>query len=386
MFLKLLERHIRTGILHLHLPGRDYTFGHHGVEAHWYIHDESTIARIARDWEFELGETYMQGAWNAGVTGLHALLEVLRSNFAVQQPARWLRSLGTMLQQWNRIANSYRNVAAHYDVPEAVFRRFLDREMFYSCAYFADPHYTIDDAQQHKARHIAAKLLVHPGHHILDIGCGWGSMAFHLATHYDCHVTGITLSREQLAVALREKQKRGLHNVDFELCDYREHKGSYDRIVSIGMFEHVGRPYHATYFNKVNELLKADGVALIHTIGRTGAPGMTNRWIHRHIFPGGSTPALSELATAVETSRLRATDIEVWRLHYADTLHHWYERFQQHRDEIAGLMQEEFCRMWEFYLAVCEAAFRASDLVVYQYQLAKHHGVVPTTRDYLYRS
>ncbi|MES2603578.1 MAG: cyclopropane-fatty-acyl-phospholipid synthase family protein [Pseudomonadota bacterium] len=385
MFLKLLEQHIRTGTLHLHLPGRDYTFGREGPEAHWYIQDESAIGRIARDWEYEMGETYMQGAWNAGTTGLHALLEVLRSNFAVQQPARWMRALGGAVQQWNRVANSYRNVAAHYDVPEPVFRRFLDQEMFYSCAYFAEPTYSIDEAQQAKARHIAGKLLVRPGDHILDIGCGWGSMAFHLASNYDCKVTGITLSREQLAVALREKEKRGLHNVNFELCDYREHKGSYDRVVSIGMFEHVGRPYHATYFRKVNELLKPDGAALIHTIGRTGSPGLTNRWIHRYIFPGGSTPSLSELAPAIEASKLRTTDVEVWRLHYAETLHHWYERFQQHRGDIADLMQEEFCRMWEFYLASCEAAFRASDLVVYQMQLAKRHGVVPITRDYLYR-
>ena len=385
MLLKLLETHIRQGVLHLHLPSRDYTFGHAGTEAHWHIVDESVIPRIVRDWEFELGETYMQGGWHAGSTGLHALLEVLRSNFAVQQPSRWVRGVARLLQQWNRVADSYRNVATHYDVPEPVFRRFLDSEMFYSCAYFAEPGITIDAAQQAKARHIAGKLLVKPGDRILDIGCGWGSMAFHLASHYDCHVTGITLSREQLAVAQREQQRRGLANVSFELCDYRQHNGEYDRIVSIGMFEHVGRPYHATYFRKVNELLKPDGVALIHTIGRTGAPGVTNRWIRRHIFPGGSTPALSELATAIEAGGLRTTDIEVWRLHYAETLHAWSERFQQHRGDIAALMQEEFCRMWEFYLAACEAAFRFSDLVVYQLQLAKRHGVVPVTRDYLYR-
>ena len=385
MFVKLLEKHIKTGILHLHLPGGDYTFGKSGTEAHWHFTDQSALVRIARDWEFELGKTYMEGAWHAGTTGIHALLAILRSNFAVIEPGFGLRTLARLLQQWNRVTNSYRNVSHHYDVPEQVFRRFLDQEMFYSCAYFPQDDMDIDAAQQAKARHIAAKLLVRPGDRILDIGCGWGSMVFHLATHFDCEVTGITLSREQLAVAEREKHRRGLSNVRFELADYREHKGRYDRIVSIGMFEHVGRPFHRTYFKKVHELLKQDGVALVHTIGRTGPPGVTNRWIREFIFPGGSTPALSELATAVEGTGLQSVDIEVWRLHYANTLQQWFQRFQTHRHDIAGLMQEEFCRMWEFYLAVCEAAFRYSDLVVFQLQLCKQHGPVPVTREYLYK-
>jgi cyclopropane-fatty-acyl-phospholipid synthase len=386
MFLKLLEKHIKSGILYLHLPGADYTFGTSGTQAHWHFTDQSVLGRIASDWEFELGQTYMEGAWHAGSTGLHALLAILRSNFAVKQPGFGLRTLARLLQQWNRVTRSYRNVSHHYDVPEPVFRRFLDQEMFYSCAYFPEAGLSIDAAQQAKARHIAGKLLIRPGDHILDIGCGWGSMVFYLATHFDCEVTGITLSREQLAVAEREKERRGLKNVRFELADYREHRGCYDRIVSIGMFEHVGRPFHRTYFHRVNELLKQEGVALIHTIGRSGPPGVTNRWIRQYIFPGGSTPALSELATAVEDSCLQPTDLEVWRLHYAHTLQQWFQRFQQHRGDIAALMQEEFCRMWEFYLAVSEAAFRHSDLVVYQLQLAKQHGPVPVTRDYLYRA
>jgi cyclopropane-fatty-acyl-phospholipid synthase len=228
-------------------------------------------------------------------------------------------------------------------------------------------------------------LLIKPGNTILDIGCGWGSLAFHLAKHHDCEVVGITLSKEQLAVAQREKEIRGVRNVRFELCDYREHKGSYDRIVSVGMFEHVGRPFYDTYFGQVRDLLKQDGVALIHTIGRSGPPGLTNPWIRKHIFPGGSTPALSEISRGIEHSRLQINDIEVWRLHYANTLHTWYDRFQQHREVICGLMNEEFCRMWEFYLSSCEAAFRYSDLVVYQVQLAKQHGSVPVSRNYLYR-
>ncbi|MEI7949017.1 MAG: cyclopropane-fatty-acyl-phospholipid synthase family protein [Gammaproteobacteria bacterium] len=385
MFLKLLEKHIKTGILHLHLPGIDYIFGTSGTEAHWHFNDLTVLGRIARDWEFELGKTYVEGGWHAGSSGLHALLEILRSNFAVKESGFGLRTLSRLLQQFNRITSSYRNVSHHYDVPEPVFRRFLDQEMFYSCAYFPEPGMSLAAAQQAKARHIASKLLIKPGDHILDIGCGWGSMVFYLATHFDCEVTGITLSREQLAVATREQERRGLKNVRFELADYREHQGSYDRIVSIGMFEHVGRPFHHTYFRRVYELLKQEGVALIHTIGRAGPPGVTNRWIREYIFPGGSTPALSELATAVESTGMRPTDMEVWRLHYAQTLQHWFQRFQQSRHDITELMQEEFCRMWEFYLAVCEAAFRYSDLVVYQLQLSKQHGPVPTTRNYLYQ-
>lgn len=385
MFLTLLEKHIKKGVLHLHLPnGAQHSFGEQGTEAEWHIRDETAINRIARDWEFELGETYIQGRWDAGRAGLRNLLGVLRTNFSVHQVNRWLRPLGMLLQEWNRVTRSYANVSHHYDVPEAVFRKFLDTEMFYSCAYFPHPGISLEEAQLAKATHIANKLLITPGANILDIGCGWGSLAFHLARHYDCEVTGITLSKEQLSVARSEQQKRGVTNVRFELADYREHKGHYDRVVSVGMFEHVGRPFYNTYFQQVRNLLTQDGVALIHTIGRSGPPGITNPWIRKHIFPGGSTPALSEISQGVESSRLLLTDAEVWRLHYADTLNHWYERFQQHREEIRAIMSEEFCRTWEFYLAACETAFRYSDLVVYQVQLAKQHGSVPVTRDYLY--
>lgn len=385
MYLKLLEQNIRAGILHLHLPnGRNYTFGREGLEAHWHVKDDDAMQRIARDWEYELGETYLQGRWDAGVTGLRNLISVLRANFAVYQPNRWVAPLARLLKEWNRVTKSYENVAHHYDVPEAVFRKFLDKEMFYSCGYFTKPNMTIEEAQQAKARHIAAKLLIKPGDSILDIGCGWGSMVFHLAQNFDCEVTGITLSREQLAAAKREQERRGIKNVRFELADYREHRGAYDRIVSVGMFEHVGKPYHDTYFERVRDLLKSDGVALVHTIGRSGPPGVTNPWIMKHIFPGGGTPSLSELATAIENSRLKTTDAEVWRLHYASTLQAWYERFLTQRAEIVEIMGEEFFRMWEFYFVSCESAFRYSDLVVYQLQLAKQHGVVPVTRDYLY--
>ncbi|MDT8399610.1 MAG: cyclopropane-fatty-acyl-phospholipid synthase family protein [Pseudomonadales bacterium] len=385
MLLKILEKNIRSGILHLHMPdGHSYRFGDHGIEAHWYIKDQAVTRRIATDWEFQMGETYTRGLWDCGSHELGKLLAVLRANFASSQVSRWLQPYSALLQ-WNKITRSYANVAHHYDVPEGVFRKFLDQEMFYSCAYFAQEAFTLEQAQQAKARHIAEKLLLEPGQKILDIGCGWGSMAFYLAQHYDCEVVGITLSKEQLAVAEKEAQKRAVKNVRFQLADYREHQGLYDRIVSIGMFEHVGKPFYATYFRRIREMLTASGIALVHSIGRSGPPGITNPWIRKYIFPGGSTPALSEIASGVELSGLMSTDIEVWRLHYARTLHHWLERFQHNRAAIRAIMSEEFCRMWEFYLAACEASFEYSNLVVYQLQLARQHGSVPITRDYLYQ-
>ncbi|MDR2213468.1 MAG: cyclopropane-fatty-acyl-phospholipid synthase family protein [Pseudomonadales bacterium] len=386
LLLSLLERRIKRGTLILRMPdGTAHSFGAGEPRAEWILRNEDTARRLLRDPEFEVGETYLQGGWDAGEGGLRNLLAVLRSNFAPQQAPNWMKPLARLLQQFNRISSSYRNVAAHYDVPERVFRRFLDTEMFYSCAYFSAEDMTLEQAQQAKARHIARKLLIQSGDRILDIGCGWGSMAFYLAREYDCEVVGITLSKEQLAAAWAEQQKRGADRVRFELADYREHRGKYDRIVSVGMFEHVGQPFFGAYFDRVKELLTEKGVALIHTIGRSGPAGLTNAWIRKHIFPGGSTPSLSRIMPAVEKSGLLLCDLEVWRLHYAITLQHWYERFQHSRADIAADLGETFCRMWEFYLAACEAAFRYSDLVVFQAQLAREHGAAPLGREYLYR-
>lgn len=384
MYLKLLERQIQNGILHLHLPGKNYTFGDEGNEVHWHLASEKAIRRMARDPEFEVGQTYMEGLWLPGESSLYEILALLRRNFNITASQGWHKPLQGLLQQWNKISRSYKNVAHHYDVDERVFRRFLDKEMFYSCAYYESEDSDLEQAQQSKARHIASKLLIRPGDRILDIGCGWGSMMFYLAQHFDVQIDGITLSNEQFSAAKKEARKRQLDHVNFHLQDYREHQGKYDRIVSIGMFEHVGTPYYNTFFNKIAEMLKDDGVALLHTIGKTGPPRTTNAWINRYIFPGGVNPALSQISKAVEQSGLMTTDIEILRLHYARTLAHWLQRFTRHRSEIADMLNEEFCRMWEFYLAACQVSFEYSDLVVYQLQLAKKHDIVPITRDYLY--
>ncbi len=385
MYLDLLRKNVRNGIIHLHLPnGKVYQFGDHGCEAHWNIRSENVIQRIARDWEWELGETYMHGGWDVADGQLRDLLYILRANFATYSVNRWLQPLVKFLRQWNRISRSYRNVARHYDLGDEFFRLFLDKDMHYSCAYFRSADATLEQAQAAKCLHIAKKLLPQPGQRVLDIGCGWGSLACYLGQTFDVEVVGITLSKRQLAAARQRAQLLGLGNVSFELHDYRQHSGRYDRIVSVGMFEHVGAPFHSVFFQSIMKLLVEDGAALVHSIGCSGPPGVVNPWIIKHIFPGGHIPSLSEMALAAEKSQLMLTDIEVLRLHYAKTLRAWFDRFQLHRNEISKQLGEEFCRMWEFYLAICEVSFECSNLVVFQLQLARQHYVVPITRDHLY--
>jgi cyclopropane-fatty-acyl-phospholipid synthase len=414
MYLKLLDRHIKQGILHLHMPdGQTHTFGTHGLEVNWYIRDEKAIRRIARDWEFELGQTYMEGGWDTGDDELRNLIGILRINFAVKGARKWNTPLLKLLQQYNTITRSYRYISHHYDTDEAIFRMFLDREMYYSCAYFTyftrpggvassggvaspggfntpgsfyTPGDSLEQAQQNKADIIARKLLLKPGMKVLDIGCGWGSLAFHLARHHDVHVTGITLSQEQLRVARQEARARGLEkHAEFLLADYREHQAKYDRVVSVGMLEHVGVENFSKYFSQVNAMLADDGVALVHTIANKAGPQQSNPWITRYIFPGGRIPSISETTFGIESGNLILTDMEVWRMHYAWTLREWLKRFRAHREEIVATRDEMFYRMWEFYLAVCDMSFEFANLVVLQCQLAKQHGSVPVTRDYLYK-
>ncbi|WP_435540965.1 class I SAM-dependent methyltransferase [Azospirillum sp. ST 5-10] len=296
----------------------------------------------------------------------------------------WLAPAIRFFEQNNHLHRARRNVAHHYDLSRSLYELFLDRDMQYSCAYFADSGMSLDEAQEAKKRHIAAKLLLKPGHKVLDIGCGWGGMALYLAQKTGAHVTGITLSQEQLAVARERAAQAGLADrIRFELCDYREMKGQFDRIVSVGMFEHVGVPHYGRFFAKVRELLADDGVALLHSIGRSDGPGSTNSWFRKYIFPGGYSPALSEVLPVVEKAGLWATDVEVLRLHYAQTLRHWRDRFVARWDEAAALYDERFCRMWEFYLAGSEIAFRYQGHMVFQVQMAKSVGAVPLTRDYM---
>jgi cyclopropane-fatty-acyl-phospholipid synthase len=320
------------------------------------------------------------------------LLAIVLGQSTDGMPPNWarpqwtLRYLHRRLQQFNRPTRARRNVAHHYDLDGRLYSLFLDADRQYSCAYFETPDQSLDDAQLAKKRHLAAKLLLKSGQRVLDIGCGWGGLALYLGEFCQSRVTGITLSREQWQRAGERAAERNLAGpVEFRMQDYRDLHDSFDRIVSVGMFEHVGVGFYDAYFRKCAELLSNDGVMLLHSIGRSEGPNVTNPWIAKYIFPGGYIPALSEVLPAIERAGLLITDIEIQRLHYAETLRAWRERFLAHREEAERIYDRRFVRMWEFYLAASEMAFREQAMMVMQIQLAKRQDVVPITRDYIAR-
>jgi cyclopropane-fatty-acyl-phospholipid synthase len=302
----------------------------------------------------------------------------------LQAIRRWIAHPLRWFHQYNSVRRARANAEHHYDLSGELYELFLDPDRQYSCAYFKTGTETLEQAQYDKKQHIAAKLLLKPQMKVLDIGSGWGGLALHLAQLSDVDVTGVTLSREQPKVAQARAAASGLsEQVKFHLRDYRKEHGVYDRIVSIGMFEHVGAMHYPAFFAKLKQLLAPDGVALLHAIGRMEAPATTNAWLRKYIFPGSYCPALSEVVSAVERSGLWVTDIEILRLHYADTLREWARRFQSNRERARELYDERFCRMWEFYLAACEMAFRCGRMMVFQIQIARRQDAVPLTRNYL---
>lgn len=347
---------------------------------------------VLLDPELRLGEAYVDGTF---VVERGTIADFFRLVFAPTRagyPWQWTRPLTALrsalrtFQQWNRRSKAKHNVAHHYDLDARLYSLFLDSDRQYSCAYFENPDDSLDDAQLAKKRHIAAKLLTERGKHALDIGSGWGGLALYLAETCGMTVAGITLSQEQLEVAQSRASEKNLSDrVHFCLQDYRDIAERYDRIVSVGMFEHVGMRFYEAYFRSVERALTDDGVALIHSIGRSDQPCYTNPWIARYIFPGGYIPSLSEVLPAIERAGLVVTDIEILRLHYAETLKAWRERFLAHREDAERLYDPRFVRMWEFYLAAAEMAFRDQNLMVFQIQLAKHQGAVPMTRAYIAR-
>jgi cyclopropane-fatty-acyl-phospholipid synthase len=352
--------------------------------------DKAAARELLLDPEMSFGELYTDGRLVLDDGGLLDLLELLLRTHRGDRsklPSRGLSGIRRMvriLNERNPIDRAKKNVAHHYDLDGRLYDLFLDADKQYSCAYFEHPGATLEEAQLAKKRHIAAKLFVEPGMSVLDIGCGWGGLALYLAGVAGAgSVRGITLSQEQLAVARGRAGAAGLDQVDFVLEDYRHTRGTFDRIVSVGMFEHVGPAHYGEYFDTAARLLADDGVMLLHTIGRTGEPDYTNPWITRYIFPGGHLPTLSEMLPAIERSGLAVTDIENLRLHYADTLAAWRERFHARRAEAAALYDERFCRMWECYLCMSEAAFRWQDVVIFQLQLTKRNDVLPLTRGYI---
>jgi cyclopropane-fatty-acyl-phospholipid synthase len=340
--------------------------------------------------ELRLGEAYMNGGIVVERGTIADVLAILQGQPHKGTPpirARipvLARFLYGRLTQLNLRPRARRNVAHHYDLDPQLYGLFLDADRQYSCAYFENGDQSLDDAQLAKKRHLAAKLLVAEDSHVLDIGSGWGGLALYLADICGARVTGVTLSREQYALAQMRASEKGLSgSVEFRLQDFRDISGKFDRIVSVGMFEHVGVGFYDAFFRKCHELLDDQGVMLLHSIGRSEGPSVTNPWIAKYIFPGSYIPALSEVLPRIEHSGLLVTDIEILRLHYAETLKAWRERFLAHREQVERLYDQRFVRMWEFYLATSEMAFREQDLMVFQIQLTKSQGIVPITRDYI---
>ena len=356
------------------------------------IHTWWTGIRLVLRPRLAFGESYMDGTLTVENGDIYDLLDLLGRNIAAIDSTpvvRWsfaLQRLLRFVEQYNPVGRAQRNVAHHYDLNDQLYDFFLDRDRQYSCAYFRSPEATLEQAQIDKKRHIAAKLLLKPGHRVLDIGSGWGGMGLFLAQQFGVEVTGVTLSTEQHAVSSRRALESGIADrVRFKLLDYRQESGRYDRIVSVGMFEHVGATHYVEYFTRVKDLLADDGVMLLHSIGRMEPPGGTNTWLRKYIFPGGYSPAMSEVLSAIEKAGLWVTDIEVLRLHYAETIRHWRQRFAANREKVkqtAGY-DERFCRMWEFYLAGCEVSFRYMNQMVFQMQIAKRQDAVPPTREYM---
>ena len=391
---KVAARLIRTGSLSLTDPdGRTHTYGDGtGKHVHFAIRTHAAARAIALDPMLALPEAFMDGEFELIEGELIDFLQIAFTNMGHKMagaslPAKLLegtRYAFRRLQQFNTAGRARQNVHRHYDLSGEMYRLFLDADMQYSCAYFERPDMTLEEAQEAKKRHIAAKLRLGRGQSVLDIGSGWGGLGLHIAQQFDADVLGVTLSTEQHAVSTQRAQEAGLENhVHFELRDYRKLSERFDRIVSVGMFEHVGVNHYRTFFDKCATLLKPDGVMLLHSIGRSEPPSATNAFIRKYIFPGGYIPALSEVLPAIEKSGLVVTDVEILRLHYAETLKHWRQRFMANRQRAVEIYDERFARMWEFYLTGSEAAFRWQDLMVFQIQITKKNDTLPITRDYM---
>ncbi|PHS22307.1 MAG: SAM-dependent methyltransferase [Robiginitomaculum sp.] len=387
----MLDRIIHEGDLLLILPDESrLRFGNQDAPVTVRFNDWKTCWRIVLNPDLAIGEAYMEGRLQILHGDIYDFLDLCLRNLGrgngiwirnLQQKTRWLYRRFMM---HNPIGKAQKNVAHHYDLSDRLYELFLDPDRQYSCAYYKGSEETLEQAQENKKRHIASKLLLAPDQKILDIGSGWGGLAFYLAEKAGGNVTGLTLSTEQLRYAKGQVRKKSLaERVQFFLRDYRQETGHYDRIVSVGMFEHIGVGYYNQYFSKVASLLSKDGIALVHTIGCANRPSTPQSWIAKYIFPGGYIPSLSEIVPAIERSGLMITDIEVLRLHYAQTLREWRHRFLRNLDKVTALYDEKFCRMWEFYLAACEASFRHTGLVVFQIQLSKTVNTVPVTRDYI---
>ena len=353
--------------------------------------DKSLNYKLLLNPDLYFGEAYTNGSLVIENGNLTEFLDIAFRNIGSSNINIYGKILNKLngtyryLTNFNKIIKSKKNVSHHYDISEKLYDLFLDSNRQYSCAYFKNESDTLEEAQENKIDHIIKKLYIKPNQKVLDIGSGWGTLAINIAKKTKASVTGITLSQNQLEYSNKKAKEINLNNqVEFKLIDYRELNEKFDRIVSVGMFEHVGRKFYKTYFNVVSKLLKDKGIAIIHTIGSANPPRDPHPWITKYIFPGGYTPSLSEIARPVEKSGLMISDVEVLRMHYSHTLRHWKERFLSKKNTILQMFDEKFFRMWEFYLASCEMKFKWGDQVVFQLQLTKDNISAPTTRDYIY--
>jgi cyclopropane-fatty-acyl-phospholipid synthase len=390
---KILAGAIRKGRLEIvDATGTRHVFGDGtGPEIRVRFNSAAAERAVLLDPEMKLGEEYMNGGYTFEAGTPLQLLTLLLDNVDSSGRTWWTgildkgRTVMRRLVENNDRRRAKDNVQRHYDLDGRVYALFLDSDRQYSCAYFAEGVTSLEEAQRAKKRHLAMKLALKPGQRVLDIGSGWGGLGLYLAEHFDVDVTGVTLSKEQFTISNERAKERGLaHRVRFLLEDYRALTGPFDRIVSVGMFEHVGLSHYREFFRQLYALLADTGIAVLHTIGKKSHPGPFNPWMQRYIFPGAYVPTLSELAPVIEQQDFWLTDLENLRLHYAETLAAWHQRFQAHRAEAAAIHDERFCRMWEFYLQTGEVGFRKSGLSVFQMQLAKRIDAVPITRDYIY--
>jgi cyclopropane-fatty-acyl-phospholipid synthase len=393
---RMLAGYVSRGVLTVvDHKGRTYRYGQPDAEfapVTVRLADSRVVRDILRDPGLGAAETYRDGRLVIEQGDILDLVNIIRGSHVWEDsagPNTFLRKGGRLrhrLSQLNWRARARKNVAHHYDVGNDFYRLFLDSNLQYSCGYFTDLANGLEQAQLDKMTHVAAKLRLRPGMRVLDIGCGWGGLALHLHRLADVEVLGITLSREQIEVARQRAVDEGVADrVKFELIDYRDVTGRFDRVASVGMFEHVGQPFYRAYFRKVREVLAEDGVALIHTMARLGGPGTTDKFMRKYIFPGGYLPALSEIVAASEQERLIMADCETWRLHYVHTIRHWYERYTANRDRIVALYDERFYRLWQFYLAASLTLFRDAAMGVYQLQYVRRREATPLTRDYMFR-
>jgi cyclopropane-fatty-acyl-phospholipid synthase len=389
---RFFERIITVGQLRINdAGGKSHTIAASpGPSVAIRLHDPALHWKLVVRPHLYLPEAFVDGTLTIEEGSLYELIDLLVLNLdalpegVLSQLLNRSFTVWRRVHQYNPLSRARQNVAHHYDLSDQLYELFLDKDRQYSCAYFHDWVDDLDAAQLDKKRHIAAKLMIRPGHKVLDIGAGWGGLALYIAGECGAEVTGLTLSVEQHRVATHRAAAAGLSDrVRFHLRDYREEDGRYDRIVSVGMFEHVGINHYRAFFAKVKSLLTPDGVALLHSIGRMDGPSSTHPWIRKYIFPGGYAPALSEVVPVVERLRLWITDIEILRLHYAQTLRLWRRRFEQNRDRLRTIYDERFCRMWEMYLVGSEIAFRRNGHLVFQMQLAKTIDALPLTRDYM---